>query len=73
LLSAWRWKALSSLLKEIRSLLDPEDDYDDEDPVEDEDDADEKEIALALRSMLLELKASDNSDNKGARLTAIRN
>jgi hypothetical protein len=45
-----------SLLKEIRLLLDPEDDEDDEGLVEDEDDAEEKEIALALRSTLLELK-----------------
>ena len=41
--------ALRSLLTEIRLLLDPEDDAD-------EDDAEEKEIALALRSMVLELK-----------------
>ena len=37
--------ALRSLLKEIRLLLDPEDD------------AEEKEIALALRSMVQELKS----------------
>ena len=46
-----------SLLKEIRALLDPEDDEDEEDLIEDEDDADEKEIAFALRSMLLELNS----------------
>ena len=45
--------ALRALLKEIRLLLDPEDDEDDEDLTED---AEEKEIALALRGMLLELK-----------------
>jgi HK97 family phage prohead protease len=45
--------ALRSLLKEIRALLDPEDDEDDEDLTED---AEEKEIALALRSMVRELK-----------------
>ena len=45
--------ALRSLLKEIRSLLDPEDDEDEEDLTED---AEEKEIALALRGMVLELK-----------------
>jgi HK97 family phage prohead protease len=44
--------ALRSLLKEIRTLLDPEDDADDEDL----DDAEEKEIALALRCVVLELK-----------------
>jgi hypothetical protein len=41
-----------ALLKEIRTLVDPEDH--EEDPTED--DADEKEIALALRGMVLELK-----------------
>ena len=46
--------ALRALLKEIRSLLDPEDDEEDLD--DDTDDADEKEIALALRGMVLELK-----------------
>jgi hypothetical protein len=46
--------ALRSLLKEIRSLLDPESDEDQEEPI---DDVDEKEIALALRGMVLELKA----------------
>jgi Escherichia/Staphylococcus phage prohead protease len=45
--------ALRSLLKEIRSLLDPEDDEDEGDLTEDE----EKEMALALCSMALELKA----------------
>lgn len=47
--------ALRSLLKEIRLLLDPEDGEDEEDLTED--DAEEKEIALALRGMVLELKA----------------
>lgn len=42
--------ALRSLPEEIRSLLDPEDDEDEEDLTEDEDDGDEKEIALALRA-----------------------
>ena len=46
--------ALRSLLKEVRALLDPEDDEVEDD---DDNDADEKEIALALRSMVLELKA----------------
>jgi hypothetical protein len=46
--------ALRSLLKEIQSLLDPEDD--EEELIDDEDDADEKEIALALRGMVRELK-----------------
>lgn len=45
--------ALRSLLKEIRLLLDPEDDENEEDLIED---ADEKEIVLALRGMVLELK-----------------
>lgn len=45
--------ALRSLLKEIRALLHPEEDEDD---LLDEDDGEEKEIALALRGMLLELK-----------------
>jgi hypothetical protein len=49
--------ALRSLLKEIQSLIDPEDDEDEEDLIEDEDDVDEKEIAFALRRMVLELKA----------------
>jgi hypothetical protein len=40
------------LLKEIRALLDPEDDEDAEGLTEDE----EKEVALALRSMVLDLK-----------------
>jgi hypothetical protein len=48
--------ALRSLLKEIQSLIGPEDDEDDSDLIEDEDDVDEKEIALALRSMVRELK-----------------
>jgi hypothetical protein len=48
--------AVRSLLKEIQSLIDPDDDEDDEDPIEDEDDADEKEIALMLRGTALELK-----------------
>jgi hypothetical protein len=48
--------ALRSLLKEIHLLLDPEDEEDDEGLIEDNDDADKKEIALALRSMVLELK-----------------
>jgi hypothetical protein len=48
--------ALRSLLKEIHLLLDPEDDDDEEDLIEDEDNADEKEIALALRGMVRELK-----------------
>jgi hypothetical protein len=48
--------ALRSLLKEIQSLLDPEDDEDDDDLIEDEDDAAEKEIGVALRAMVLELK-----------------
>jgi hypothetical protein len=46
--------ALRSLLKEIRALLDPKDDEVEDD---DDNDADEKEIALALRSVVLELKA----------------
>jgi Escherichia/Staphylococcus phage prohead protease len=46
--------ALRSLLKESRSLLDSEDDEEEEGLA---DDTDEKEIALALRSMVLELKA----------------
>lgn len=46
--------ALRSLLKEIRLLLDPEDDEDDEELIED---AEEKEIVLALRTIVLELKA----------------
>jgi hypothetical protein len=45
------------LPREIRLLLDPEDDEDEENLTEDEDDAEEKEIALALRGMALELKA----------------
>ena len=45
--------ALRSLLKEIRLLLDPEAEEDDEDLIED---AEQKEIALALRGMVLELK-----------------
>ena len=49
--------ALRSLLKEIRLPLDAEDDDDEEDLIAHEDDLDEKEIALALRSMVLELKA----------------
>jgi hypothetical protein len=48
------------LLEEIRLFLDPEDDEDDEGLIEDENDADEKEIALALRGMVLELKACGN-------------
>jgi hypothetical protein len=43
--------ALRSLLKEIRTLLDPDDEEGDPD------DEDEKKIALALRGMVLELKA----------------
>jgi hypothetical protein len=46
--------ALRSLVREIRALLDPEDDEGEDD---DANDAAEKEIALALRSMVLELKA----------------
>ena len=49
-----RRAALRSLLKEIRLLLDPEDDEDDEELIED---AEEKEIVLALRTIVLELKA----------------
>jgi hypothetical protein len=52
-----RRKLRCALLKEIRLLLDPEDDEDGEDPTNHEDDADEKEIALALRGMVRELTA----------------
>jgi hypothetical protein len=45
--------ALRSLLKDIRSLLDPEDDEDEGNLTEDE----KKEVVLALRSMVLELKS----------------
>jgi uncharacterized protein len=45
--------ALRGLLKEIRLLLDPEVEEEDDDQIED---AEEKEIALALRRMVLELK-----------------
>jgi hypothetical protein len=45
--------ALRSLLKDIRSLLDPEDEEDEGDLTEDE----KKEVVLALRSMVLELKS----------------
>jgi hypothetical protein len=45
--------ALRSLLKEIRALLDPEDNEDEEDLTKY---AEENEIAFALRSMVLELK-----------------
>jgi hypothetical protein len=45
--------ALRSLLKEIRLLVDPGDDEEDEDLTAGE----EKEVAIALRSMVLELKA----------------
>jgi hypothetical protein len=41
--------ALSSLLREIRSIRGPENDEDEEDLIEDEDDVEEKGIALALR------------------------
>jgi hypothetical protein len=48
--------ALRSLLKEICLLIAPEDDGDEVDLIEDEDEAEEKEIALAVRGMVLELK-----------------